>query len=103
MGPHGCGGNGGLRAAAHRADGPGTWAVDAVSLWLSVVVAGLVLAAPASWWWSLPFGILLGSVGFLVRVALVSLLLGENLWVVVTGAAVRMIDGLADKPAVAGG
>ena len=63
-----------------------------LSLWL-----GWCWRRQLSWWWSLPFGILLGSVGFLVRVALVSLLLGENLWVVVTGAAAGMIDGLADK------
>ena len=44
-----------------------------------------------------PVGVLLGAVGFLVRVALVSVLLGENLWVVITGAAAGIIDGLADR------
>ena len=42
-------------------------------------------------------GVLIGAVGFLVRVALVSLLLGENLWVVITGAAAGLLNGLADR------
>merc|ERR1711995_123089 len=39
-----------------------------------------------SWWLSWPVGVVLGSVGFLVRVLVLSLLVGENLWVVITRA-----------------
>jgi uncharacterized protein YybS (DUF2232 family) len=63
-----------------------------LSLWL-----GFCWLRHWSWWASLPVGVLLGAVGFLVRVALVSVLLGENLWVVITGAAAGIIDGLADR------
>ena len=47
-----------------------------------------------SWWWSLSVGSLIGSAGFLVRVAVLSLLLGENLWVVVTTAAAGLLERL---------
>jgi uncharacterized protein YybS (DUF2232 family) len=40
---------------------------------------------------------LIGTVGFLVRVAVLSLLLGENLWVVLTGAAAGVLEALADR------
>ena len=45
-----------------------------------------------SWWLSWPVGVLLGTVGFLVRVLVLSLLVGENLWVVITRAGAGMLD-----------
>jgi uncharacterized protein YybS (DUF2232 family) len=47
-----------------------------------------------SWWWSLSVGSLIGTAGFLVRVGVLSVLLGENLWVVVTTAAAGMLERL---------
>ncbi len=47
-----------------------------------------------SWWLTLSLGGLIGAVGFLVRVAVLSLLLGENLWVVVTTAAAGLLERL---------
>jgi uncharacterized protein YybS (DUF2232 family) len=38
--------------------------------------------------------VLIGSVGFLVRVAVLSVLLGENLWVLITTAAAQVLDRL---------
>ena len=45
-----------------------------------------------SWWLSWSVGLLIGAAGFLVRVAVLSLLLGENLWVVITTAAAQLLD-----------
>ena len=42
--------------------------------------------------WSV--GTLIGAVGFLVRVVALSLLVGENLWVVITRAGDSMLNGL---------
>jgi uncharacterized protein YybS (DUF2232 family) len=47
-----------------------------------------------SWWLTLPIGGLIGAVGFLVRVAVLSLLLGQNLWVVITSAAASLLERL---------
>ena len=47
-----------------------------------------------SWWLTLSLGGLIGALGFLVRVAVLSLLLGENLWVVVTTAAAGLLERL---------
>ncbi len=47
-----------------------------------------------SWWLTLSVGGLIGGLGFLVRVAVLSLLLGENLWVVVTTAAAGLLERL---------
>ena len=47
-----------------------------------------------SWWLTLSLGGLIGALGFLVRVAVLSLLLGENLWVVVTTAAAGLLEKL---------
>jgi uncharacterized protein YybS (DUF2232 family) len=47
-----------------------------------------------SWWLTLSLGGLIGALGFLVRVALLSLLLGENLWVLVTTAAAGLLERL---------
>ncbi len=48
-----------------------------------------------SWWITLGIGGLIGGLGFLVRVAALSVLVGENLWVVITGAAASLLDRFA--------
>ncbi|MFO7630236.1 MAG: DUF2232 domain-containing protein [Prochlorococcaceae cyanobacterium] len=47
-----------------------------------------------SWWLTWSVGALIGSLGFLVRVAVLSLLVGENLWVVITTAAAGLLERL---------
>ena len=54
----------------------------ALALWL-----GWCWCRRISWWFSIGIGLLIGTGGLLVRVAVLSLLLGENLWVVITSAA----------------
>jgi len=46
------------------------------------------------WYLSWSVGALLGSLGFVIRLAVLSLLLGNNLWVVITNASVRMLGWL---------
>jgi uncharacterized protein YybS (DUF2232 family) len=48
-----------------------------------------------SWWLTLGVGGLIGAAGFLVRVAVLSVLVGENLWVVITTAAAGLLDRLS--------
>jgi uncharacterized protein YybS (DUF2232 family) len=48
-----------------------------------------------SWWITLSLGGLIGAAGFLVRVAVLSVLVGDNLWVVITTAAAGLLDRLA--------
>ena len=45
-----------------------------------------------SWWISWGVGVVIGSTGFLVRVFVLSVLLGENLWVVITRAAAGLLE-----------
>ena len=47
-----------------------------------------------NWWLSWSVGVVLGTLGFLVRVLVLSLLVGENLWVVITRAGAGMLDRL---------
>lgn len=47
-----------------------------------------------SWWLSWSLGSVIGAAGFLVRVAVLSVLVGENLWVVITRAGDNMLNGL---------
>ena len=47
-----------------------------------------------SWWLSWSMGVVLGTFGFLVRVVVLSLLVGENLWVVITRAGAGILDRL---------
>lgn len=47
-----------------------------------------------SWWLSLGLGSLIAAAGFLVRLAVLSLLVGENLWVVITTAAAGLLERL---------
>ena len=49
-----------------------------------------------SWWLTLPVGALIGSFGFLVRLAVLSVLVGENLWVLIPTAASQLLDRLTD-------
>lgn len=46
------------------------------------------------WGVSWSVGALVGSLGFMIRIAVLSLLLGSNLWVVITNAAVQMLGWL---------
>ncbi len=48
-----------------------------------------------SWWLSWGVGSLIGAAGFLVRVVVLSVLVGENLWVVITTAAAGLLERLA--------
>jgi len=48
-----------------------------------------------SWWLTWGVGLLIGSAGFLVRVAVLSLLVGENLWVLITTAAAGLLERLS--------
>jgi len=60
-----------------------------LSLWL-----GWCWLRRLSWWLSWGVGTLIGAAGFLVRVVALSLLVGENLWVVITRAGDNMLNGL---------
>ena len=60
-----------------------------LSLWL-----GWCWSRRLSWWLSWSVGTVIGAVGFLVRVVALSLLVGENLWVVITRAGDSMLNGL---------
>ena len=48
-----------------------------------------------SWWYSLFSGILIGTAGFLLRVFALSILVGENLWILVTRASYGLIQKFA--------
>ena len=45
-----------------------------------------------SWWLSLFSGVLIGASGFLIRVFALSILVGENLWILVTRASYGLIQ-----------
>ncbi|TCD59737.1 DUF2232 domain-containing protein [Synechococcus sp. BS56D] len=62
-----------------------------LSLWL-----GWCWSQQRSWWLSWGIGLVLGAVGFLMRVLALSLLLGENLWIVITRAGAGLLDRLVD-------
>tara|TARA_Y100001933_G_C18998141_1_gene563417 strand:+ start:2444 stop:3082 length:639 start_codon:yes stop_codon:yes gene_type:complete len=47
-----------------------------------------------NWWYSWSFGSLIGAIGFFIRVIALSILVGENLWVVITRASYGLIDKL---------
>ena len=49
-----------------------------------------------SWWISWGCGVFLGVVGFLVRVVILSLLVGENLWGIITRAGSSMLERLIE-------
>ena len=58
-----------------------------LSLWL-----GWCWLKNKSWWFSLFSGILIGASGFLIRVFALSILVGENLWILVTRASYGLIQ-----------
>ncbi|MFM7264658.1 MAG: DUF2232 domain-containing protein, partial [Cyanobium sp.] len=47
-----------------------------------------------SWWVTLPIGAFIGAFGFLVRLAVLSVLVGENLWVLITSASAGLLERL---------
>ena len=69
-----------------------------LALWL-----GWCWRGGRSWWLSWGVGLLLGTAGFLVRVAVLSLLLGENLWVLITTTAAQMLERLSGLLQLGGG
>ena len=60
-----------------------------LSLWL-----GWSWCRGWTWWVSWSVGVVLGTAGFLVRVVVLSFLVGENLWIVVTRAGAALLDRL---------
>jgi uncharacterized protein YybS (DUF2232 family) len=61
-----------------------------MALWL-----GWAWRRGCSWWMSLSVAAVVGTAGFLVRLAVLSVLVGENLWVLLTGVAAGLLDRLA--------
>jgi uncharacterized protein YybS (DUF2232 family) len=61
-----------------------------LALWL-----GWCWRRRSSWWLSWGVGSVIGTLGFLVRVAVLSVMVGENLWVVITTAAAGLLERLA--------
>ncbi|WP_320664067.1 DUF2232 domain-containing protein [Prochlorococcus sp. MIT 1223] len=49
-----------------------------------------------NWWISWIVGVFIGVGGFLVRVIVLSLLVGENLWVIITRAGASLIERFVD-------
>ena len=47
-----------------------------------------------SWWISWFVGVVIGTIGFLFRVFILSLLVGENLWVIITRAGASLLERL---------
>ncbi|WP_036918121.1 DUF2232 domain-containing protein [Prochlorococcus sp. MIT 0603] len=62
-----------------------------LSLWL-----GWSWYRRINWWISWGGGVLIGTVGFFVRVVLLSFLVGENLWVVITKAGLLLLERIID-------
>ncbi|MFN5193148.1 MAG: DUF2232 domain-containing protein [Cyanobacteriota bacterium] len=68
-----------------------------LALWL-----GWTWRRRCSWWLSWPVGAVIGAAGFQVRLAVLSVLVGENLWVVITTAAAGLLERLADLVGLVG-
>ena len=49
-----------------------------------------------SWWFSWMLGIIIGSLGFAIRVFALSTLVGENLWIIITRASFSLIDKFSE-------
>ena len=62
-----------------------------LSLWL-----GWCWYKNFNWWISWIVGILIGVVGFLIRVFVLSFLVGENLWVIITRAGASLLERIID-------
>ena len=58
-----------------------------LSLWL-----GYCWEKGCNWWLSWSVGVSIGTMGFLVRVFVLSLLVGENLWVILTRAGAGLLE-----------
>ncbi len=58
-----------------------------LSLWL-----GFCWKKGWNWWLSWSVGVSIGTMGFLVRVFVLSLLVGENLWVILTRAGAALLE-----------
>lgn len=69
-----------------------------LALWL-----GWCWRCRRSWWLSWGVGLCIGAAGFLVRVAVLSLLLGENLWVLITSTAAGLLERLSEWLQLGGG
>ena len=74
----------------------------ALALWLGWCWRGSA-GWRASWWLSWGIGSLIGTAGFLVLVVVLSVLVGENLWVVITTAAAGLLEKLAGWVGLAAG
>ena len=48
------------------------------------------------WWLSLSLGIVLGTIGFFIRVFALSTLVGDNLWIIITRASYGLVDKFID-------
>ena len=62
-----------------------------LSLWL-----GWSWSKGFSWWISWSAGIIIGTIGFLIRVFFLSFLVGENLWIVITRAGSLLLERVID-------
>ena len=49
-----------------------------------------------NWWLSWSAGVSIGTIGFLVRVFVLSVLVGENLWVIITRAGAILLEKVID-------
>ena len=58
-----------------------------LSLWL-----GYSWQKGWDWWLSWSVGVFIGTIGFLVRVFVLSILVGENLWVILTRAGAGLLE-----------
>ena len=58
-----------------------------LSLWL-----GYSWQKGWNWWLSWSIGVVIGTIGFLVRVFVLSMLVGENLWVIITRAGAALLE-----------
>ena len=58
-----------------------------LSLWL-----GYSWYKGKNWWLSWSVGVAIGAMGFLIRVFILSVLVGENLWVIITRAGAALLE-----------
>tara|TARA_B100000073_G_C23720455_1_gene567451 strand:- start:1774 stop:2193 length:420 start_codon:yes stop_codon:yes gene_type:complete len=58
-----------------------------LSLWI-----GWCWFKKKNWWFSWSIGIIIGTLGFTIRVFALSILVGENLWIILTRASYGLID-----------
>ena len=49
-----------------------------------------------SWWFSWILGVIIGAIGFAIRVFALSTLVGENLWIIITRASFSLIDKFSE-------